>query len=106
METERLILRKWCEADIEPYCHINQDPKVIEFLRGSMTRKECEDFITEINRRIDKLGFGLWAVELKETQELIGFVGLHIPDFEAHFMPTVEIGWRLGSKYWGKGLCK
>lgn len=49
------------------------------------------------------LGFGLWAVELKETQELIGFVGLNIPDFETNFMPAVEIGWRLGSQYWGKG---
>ena len=103
LKTARLILRKWCEADLEPYYHINQDLKVIEFLRGAMTRKECADFIAETNRRIDKWGFGLWAVELKETQELIGFVGLNIPDFAAHFMPAVEIGWRLGSKYWGEG---
>ena len=64
--------------------------------------KESQDFIARINQLIIKNGFGLWAATIKETGELIGFVGLHIPDFESHFTPCVEIGWRLGFKHWGK----
>jgi RimJ/RimL family protein N-acetyltransferase len=33
----------------------------------------------------------------------IGFVGLSVPRFEAHFTPCVEIGWRLAYEYWGRG---
>ena len=45
----------------------------------------------------------MWATTIKETGEFIGFVGLSIPSFEAHFTPCVEIGWRLTSSHWGKG---
>jgi len=103
IKTERLILRKWHEDDAEVFAAINQDEKVIEFLRGTMTLKDSQDFITRTNNFIDQHGFGLWAATIKETGELIGFVGLHIPDFESHFTPCVEIGWRLDSQHWGKG---
>jgi RimJ/RimL family protein N-acetyltransferase len=36
------------------------------------------------------------------TQQFIGFIGLNIPSFEAHFIPCVEIGWRLACNHWGK----
>ncbi len=103
IETERLVLRRWNQNDAEVFAAINQDEKVIEFLRGAMSLKDCQEFIAETNRRIEKFGFGLWAAEVKEAKELIGFVGLHIPDFESHFTPCVEIGWRLAFKHWGKG---
>jgi len=108
IETERLILRSWTDADLEPYHKINNDEKVIEFLRGpmslAMSLEDCKNFITETNRRIKKWGFGLWAATLKDSEELIGFIGLNIPDFETNFTPCVEIGWRLGSQHWGHGL--
>ena len=107
IETERLILRSWIDADLEPYHKINNDEKVIEFLRepmSPMSLEDCKNFITETNRRIEKWGFGLWAATLKDSEELIGFIGLNIPDFETNFTPCVEIGWRLGSEYWDKGL--
>lgn len=103
IETERLILRSWREEDADVFTAINQDPRVIEFLRGPLSFKDCQDFITKTNRRIAKWGFGLWATTLKNSGELIGFVGLNIPDFESHFTPCIEIGWRLASQHWGKG---
>ena len=103
IETERLILRSWRDEDAAVFAEINQDPHVIEFLRGAMTLQESQDFIARTNQFIAKNGFGLWAATIKESDELIGFVGLHIPDFESHFTPCVEIGWRLGFKHWGKG---
>lgn len=103
IETERLILRTWKPEDAEAYFQINQDPKVIECLLGPMTTEQVNNFITAKNNQMDKYGYTLWATELKETNELIGFVGLNYTDWESHFTPAVEIGWRLGSQYWGKG---
>lgn len=56
-----------------------------------------------LQSNIAQKGFGLFACALKETDECIGFVGLHIPQFESHFTPCVEIGWRIHSIYQGKG---
>lgn len=103
IETERLILRMWQESDAEIFAAINQDEKVIEFLRGSLSLADSQNFIVSANSHFKKNGFGLWATTLKETKELIGFVGLNVPDFQSHFTPCVEIGWRLSSKHWKKG---
>ena len=48
-------------------------------------------------------GFGLWAVEVPGSAPFVGFVGLAVPRFEAHFAPCVEIGWRLAAEYWSRG---
>ncbi|HEV2524097.1 MAG TPA: GNAT family N-acetyltransferase [Gammaproteobacteria bacterium] len=103
IETERLLLRTWKIEDARAYFQINQDPKVIEFLRGSLTMEQVNDFIPAANSHNDKHGYTLWAVELKESGELMGFIGLNYIDWESHFTPAVEIGWRLGSQYWEKG---
>src|SRR5262249_29206509 len=46
----------------------------------------------------------LYAAELRETGAFIGFIGLEVASFVAHYTPCVEIGWRLASEYWGRGL--
>ena len=103
IETERLILRTWEKEDARSYFQINQDPKVIELLRGPLTMEQVNDFTSAMNNQGDKHGYTLWAVELKETGELMGFIGLNYPDWESHFTPAVEVGWRLGSQFWSKG---
>ena len=54
-------------------------------------------------QRIAERGFGLWPVEVLGGAPFIGMVGLSVPSFEAHFMPAVEIGWRLAADHWGRG---
>jgi len=103
IETDRLILRTWRKEDTEAYHKINQDPRVIEFLRGPLSLEQVRDFIPAANLHQEKHGYSLWAAELKKTSELIGFIGLNYIDWQAHFTPAIEIGWRIGSKYWGKG---
>jgi RimJ/RimL family protein N-acetyltransferase len=103
IETERLILRTWKEEDAETYFQINKDSKVIEFVLGLSTLDKINDFIHAVNNHGDKHGYTLWAACLKETGELIGSIGLHYIDWESHFTPAVEVAWRLGSQYWGKG---
>jgi len=101
--TPRLILRTWKQEDIDPYFRINQDPKVIEFLRGPLTLDEVNAFVSNVNNQQEKYGYTLWAVEVKQTGTFIGFIGLNYTNWESHFTPAVEIGWRLDSKSWGQG---
>jgi RimJ/RimL family protein N-acetyltransferase len=83
---------------------MNADPRVMEFFPDVLTREESDQFIERIEADFDEHGFGLFAAELKAEGKLIGFIGLHIAGFQAHFTPCVEIGWRIGAPYWGKGL--
>jgi len=103
IETERLILRTWCESDVEIMAAINQDPKVCEYLPGPLTYEETKAAIERFVRHYKKHGFCLYAAEIKLTQQFIGWIGLSIPAFSAHFMPAVEIAWRLDSKHWNQG---
>ncbi len=65
--------------------------------------EQVHDFVSVVNNYGDKHNYTLWAVELQEIEELMGFIGLNYIDWEAPFTPAVEIGWRLGSQFWGKG---
>ena len=103
IETERLILRTWKEEDVEPYFLINQDPKVLECLIGPLTIEQIRDFIARMNTQQDERNYTLWAAELKTSKQMIGFIGLNYNARESNFTPAVEVGWRLGSQYWGHG---
>lgn len=104
LETERLLLRRWKESDRQPFAEMNADPRVMEFFPGCLTREESDQLIESIESHFDNRGFGLFATELKADHKLIGFIGLHVASFQAHFTPCVEIGWRIAAPYWGKGL--
>ncbi len=57
-----------------------------------------------IQKHVDDHNFGPFAAELVDEKSFIGFIGLSCSGFAAHFMPAVEIGWRLACDYWGRGL--
>ncbi len=103
VETARLILRTWEEADFESMAAIDQDPKVCEFLPELGTFEATAASISQIKNHYAQHGFSKYAVELKSNHELIGFVGLSFTPFDAPFTPCVEIGWRLASRYWSQG---
>lgn len=103
LETERLLLRRWLPGDREPFAALNADPEVNEFLTGPLSWAESDELVERIEAGFEHYGFGLWAVEVKESGGLIGFAGLARPPFEAHFTPAVEVGWRLARPAWGHG---
>jgi RimJ/RimL family protein N-acetyltransferase len=103
LETQRLILRLFQMTDIDDMTAINADPKVCEFLPSLGTREQTAAVIQRIIEHEQQKGFSLYAVELKATHEMIGWIGLITPSFEAHFTPAVEIGWRLASRCWNQG---
>lgn len=104
IETDRLILRRWRQTDVEPFAAINADPRVMEFYPSTLTIQQTADRMSRVEEKFERDGFCFWATELKSSRELIGMVGLNIPDFEAHFTPCVEVGWCLKFEQWGKGL--
>lgn len=68
-----------------------------------LTAEESDRQAAVIADHIERYGFGFWAVEAGGVANFVGFVGLSIPTFEAHFTPCVEVGWRLAFEHWGHG---
>jgi ribosomal-protein-alanine N-acetyltransferase len=75
----------------------------MEHFPGTMTRAESDAHVDAIVEHFAARGYGLWAVEVPGEAEFIGFVGLSVPRFQAHFTPAVEVGWRLATFAWGRG---
>lgn len=104
LRTSRLLLRQWREEDLEPYAAINADPRVMEFFPAPFTREQSREQLERFSAALDAGEPGVFAAERREQGDLIGFVGLNVPRFEAPFMPCVEIGWRLAPHVWRQGL--
>ncbi len=75
----------------------------MEFLPRTLSRAESDELIARLDSGFERNGFGLWALQTRARGELIGFAGLEVPAFEAHFTPAVEVGWRLARPAWGCG---
>jgi RimJ/RimL family protein N-acetyltransferase len=104
IETERLLLRMWRPGDLGPFARINADPRVMEHFPSTLSHSESAELMARTEQHFREHGFGKFAVELRVERRFIGYVGLSVPNFHAHFTPCVEIGWRLAADYWGLGL--
>jgi RimJ/RimL family protein N-acetyltransferase len=100
--TERLLLREWAKADIEPFSQMCADPQVMRYFPSVMTYDECVGFIERQMQGHIENGFGLWALEVEGL--FAGFTGLARATFATTFTPCVEVGWRLAPWAWGKGF--
>jgi len=98
------VLRRWRESDRGPLRNLNADVRVMEFMPKLLTWDESDRLMKRFEGHLEEHGFGLYAVELRENQRFVGFLGLAVPDFTAAFTPCVEIGWRLAHEFWGRGL--
>jgi RimJ/RimL family protein N-acetyltransferase len=103
LRTPRLLLRGWRASDRPPFAALNADPRVMEHFPAPLDRQESDEFADRVEQGFAVHGFGLWAVEVPGEQDFIGFVGLAVPRFQAHFTPCVEVGWRLAAEAWGQG---
>jgi ribosomal-protein-alanine N-acetyltransferase len=101
--TPRLILRRWRQADRPPFAAMNADPRVMEFFPETLSRAASDALADRADAHFADHGFGVWAIEVPGVVEFAGFCGLSVPRFQAHFMPCVEIGWRLAAELWGCG---
>lgn len=102
LQTARLLLRDWRDDDLAPFAALNADPYVMRWFPKLLDQGESDAIAARIRAGLAQRGFGFWAVDLPGTG-FIGFVGLSVPRFEAHFTPCVEVGWRLARAHWGQG---
>jgi RimJ/RimL family protein N-acetyltransferase len=101
--TDRLILRRWKDADRAPFAELNGDPETLVYFPSTLTREESDALVDRIEARFERSGFGLWALEVRQTGEFIGFTGLS-PVGEGVPNPDgMEIGWRLARHAWHHG---
>jgi RimJ/RimL family protein N-acetyltransferase len=104
LRTERLLMRRWRESDLEPFAIMNADPVAMEHFPNTLTRAESDGFAEWIERQLDRDGYGLWAVEIPGEAPFVGFVGICPAGAELPFAPATEVGWRLAREHWGRGI--
>jgi RimJ/RimL family protein N-acetyltransferase len=108
IETERLILRGWREADVEPFIRHTNTPAVMRWLGGVRDEAQVREMLVgKFNQWLEERGFTFWAVERREDGELLGFCGLKIADDPGTgIQGLTEVGWRLREDVWGQGYAK
>jgi RimJ/RimL family protein N-acetyltransferase len=103
IRTERLVLRRWRDADREPYAAMNADPVVMRYFPATMDRRASDASVDLIEERFEQQGFGLWALEVAATAEFIGFTGLNPMPDGVPGAGGMEVGWRLAGPAWHHG---
>lgn len=101
LETERLYLRRLRQEDFLALCRILQDEEAMYAYEGAFTDEEVQEWLDRQIQRYQKWDFGLWAVILKETEELIGQCGLTMQQWKEQ--EVLEIGYLFQRAYWHRG---
>jgi RimJ/RimL family protein N-acetyltransferase len=102
-ESERLGFKNWTEVDVDQMALISADTNVMRHFPKTATFEETKIFIDKMKLLFEEKAYCYFAVEIKESKELIGFIGLMDQNFESEFTPATDIGWRLKKTAWGKG---
>lgn len=101
LETERIYLREIKDDDFDSLCMIMQDEETMYAYEGAFTDEEVYAWLERQKNRYVNDGFGLWAVCLKENDEMIGQCGITIQDING--MQGPEIGYLFRRSYWHQG---
>lgn len=101
LHTQRLTLREMTQDDFPALCRILQDPQVMYAYEGPFSDEEVQDWLDRQITRYRQWGFGLWAVVLQETGEMIGQCGLTMQPWKDQ--QVLEIGYLLQRAYWHQG---
>ena len=99
LETPRLVLRAWREADRDPFFALNSDPEVMRYLPIG-TRGDSDAAVDRMIATQAEYGHCFWAVERKPDGAFLGFCG---PMPARDPLNEVELGWRLRRDAWGQG---
>lgn len=102
LETARLVLRMFCEADLDAYAQMCADPEVMRYLGAGQTLSRADTWrqIAMLLGHWQLRSYGMWAVEERASGTLIGRIGFFNPEG----WPGFELGWMLGRAYWGHGF--
>ncbi len=105
LETERLVMRSFTRDDLDALVVLHAEPAFWWYpLRRGMTPDETSGFLDRVladNGSAERPSFH--AVVERSGGTLMGWAGLSVPDFLPEVLPAIEVGWRLGSPFWGVG---
>lgn len=101
IETERLKLREFSFDDFDSLFEILSDEENMEHYPKPFDEEKVRGWIQWNIENYARYGFGLWAVVLKKTGEVIGDCGITIQNIDGEFLP--EIGYHIHKKYWRQG---
>ena len=107
IETARLRLRPWREEDKDAFAAMVNTPAMMSHFGGVRPRADMDALVDAqiASQQVD--GFSMWAVDWRETGDLVGIVGLrraHHPDVA--ITGELEAGWRIAEPFWGKGVAR
>jgi RimJ/RimL family protein N-acetyltransferase len=100
--TKRLILRGFQEEDLDAYAQICADAETMQYIGTGKTMNRSESWrgMAMFLGHWQLRGYGMWAVENRQSGEMLGRVGCWKPEGWIDF----EIGWMIARKYWGYGF--
>jgi RimJ/RimL family protein N-acetyltransferase len=101
LETARLQLRLFAERDVDALAAMYADAETMRYVGEGKTfnRHETWRAVSSMLGHWLLRGYGMWAVELKGTGEMIGRAGFLNPEG----WPGFELGWMIAKPYWGRG---
>lgn len=103
IETERLLLRRWQDADRDAFAAMSADPEVMAHFPAPLSRAESDLVFDRLCGRWRDEGICFGVVERRADGAFLGIAGLAHVLYDAPVRGMVEIGWRLGRAHWGKG---
>jgi RimJ/RimL family protein N-acetyltransferase len=103
IETPRVILRQWRDADRAPLAALHGDARVSDWLGGPIDAAASAASMARWRAEIDALGHGFWAMERRADGVLIGMAGIRPAHPSLPFDGAPEVGWRLAHEAWGCG---
>ncbi len=101
LETERLYLREMNQSDFEDLAEILQNSRVMYAYEHDFSDNDVQEWLDRQITRYKKYGFGLWAVILKNKDEMIGQAGLTMQSYKG--TEVLEIGYLLKERFWHYG---
>ena len=104
IETERLYLREMDESDFDALYKVLADREIMKHYPYAFDEDRVREWIVRNMKRYEDFGFGLWAVCLKETGEMIGDCGLTLQNIEGEMLP--EIGYHIRADQQKKGYAR
>lgn len=99
-ETERLILRKLTESDLNSVAAMRADADIMRYIREPQNRREALNWIKLVSSRWEREKIGFCSVILKETAQFIGWCGL----WQLKETDEIEVGYALFKEFWGRGF--
>lgn len=107
IETPRLILRPWREADRPAFAAIINTPAMMEHFGGVAPRDQIDALIDAQMANQAAYGFSMWAVDERASGALAGICGLRkMPYPDTGITGELEVGWRIAEQHWGTGVAR